>query len=40
MREFLTSLGGHESQGRLRVSRERFERSAPPMVHRVVDPEP
>jgi FkbH-like protein len=38
MREFLTSLDGHELQGRVRVSRKRFERSAPPMVHRVVDP--
>ncbi len=35
--EFLTSLDGQESQGRLRVTRENFERGAPPLVHRVLD---
>jgi FkbH-like protein len=37
VREFLTSLGGDQSEGRLRVTRERFEQRAPPLVHRVVD---
>ena len=37
VREFLTSLDGHQSRGRLRVTREKFERSAPPLVHRVLD---
>jgi hypothetical protein len=39
VREFLTSLGGQESRGRLRVKRTNFERSAPPLVHRVLDAE-
>ena len=36
VREFLASLEGHEPRGRLRLSRENFERVAPPLVHRVV----
>jgi FkbH-like protein len=39
VREFLTSLGGQQSRGRLHVTRESFDRGAPPLVHRVVDPE-
>ncbi|HXD67190.1 MAG TPA: HAD-IIIC family phosphatase [Solirubrobacteraceae bacterium] len=39
VREFLTSLDGCQSRGRLRVTRANFERSAPPLVHRVLDGE-
>ena len=35
--EFLASMQGDEPQGELRLSRESFERSAPPLVHRVID---
>jgi FkbH-like protein len=35
--EFLASLQGDEPQGALRLSRESFERGAPPLVHRVID---
>jgi FkbH-like protein len=34
---FLATLDGHEPLGEMRVTRERFERSAPQLVHRVVD---
>ncbi len=40
LREFLTSLTGSEPQRELRVARERLERSAPPLVHRMIDGEP
>jgi FkbH-like protein len=40
VREFLASLDGHEPRGQLRLSRENFERGAPPLVHRVVVAEP
>jgi FkbH-like protein len=36
VREFLASLHGGEPRGQLRVTRESFEQSAPPLVHRVV----
>lgn len=34
---FLASLAGREPQAELRLTRESFERSAPPLVHCVVD---
>ncbi len=34
VREFLASVNGREPQGPLRVTREEFERDAPPLVHR------
>jgi FkbH-like protein len=37
VRDFLASLDGQAPQGELLVTRESFERSAPPLVHRVVD---
>ena len=37
VQEFLASLAGHAPQGELLVTRESFERSAPTLVHRVVD---
>lgn len=39
LREFLTSLSGREPDGELRLTRECFERSTPPLVHRVNDHE-
>ncbi|MGZ4178314.1 MAG: HAD-IIIC family phosphatase [Solirubrobacteraceae bacterium] len=37
VRDFLASLDGQVPQGDLLVTRESFERSAPPLVHHVVD---